>query len=302
MSSIIDADALPTDAPLSEGKIDDAREFRRVRSFIRTQAKWLVLLTGVLLFLLVFYWDSIFVTIESGQVGVMYRRFAGGTVTDRLQAEGIRFVPPWDRLYVYNVRLQEISHAMTALTQEGLVVNVSLSIRYRPEKELVGLLHQSVGPDYARTVVVPEVEGALRRIIGVHKVDAIYMNANTLDQRVLEESVENAQRNYVHIDAVIFRSIELPKPLQERIEAKLMEKEAALTYQFRIQIAEAEAERRRIEAGGVAAYNNIVNPSLTPDVLQWEALQATKELAKSPNAKTVVIGRNADGLPIILPK
>ncbi|MDP2389441.1 MAG: prohibitin family protein, partial [Acidobacteriota bacterium] len=60
-------------------------------------------------------------------------------------------------------------------------------------------------------------------------------------------------------------------------------------------------ERRRIEAGGIATYNSLVNASLTPNVMQWEALQATKELAKSPNAKTIIIGRTGDGLPIILP-
>lgn len=302
MSSTIDADVRATDPRQSDRGIDDERGFRRVQSFIRTEAKWLVILTGVLLFVLVYFWDSIFVTIGSGEVGVMYRRFAGGTVTDKLQAEGLRFVPPWDRLFVYNVRVQETHHSMTALTQEGLAVRVNLSIRYRPEKELVGLLHQSVGPDYAKTVVVPEVEGAMRRIIGMHKVDAIYMDAGTLDQRVLDESLENAERKYVHVDAVILRSIELPKPLLERIEAKLMEKENALAYQFKIQVAQGEAERKRIEAGGVATFNNIVNPSLTPNVLQWEALQATKELAKSENAKTVIIGRGADGLPIILGK
>jgi regulator of protease activity HflC (stomatin/prohibitin superfamily) len=120
-------------------------------------------------------------------------------------------------------------------------------------------------------------------------------------QRVVTEVLEQASRNYVHIDEVVVRHIELPKAVRERIEAKLIEKETAEAYEYRLKIATAEAERQKIEAGGIAVYNGLVNASLTPGVLQWEALQATKELAKSPNAKTVIIGRTGDGLPIILP-
>ena len=127
----------------------------------------------------------------------------------------------------------------------------------------------------------------------VYKID--------VSTRTAEEVLEQASRNYVHIDEVVVRHIELPKAVRDRIEAKLIEKETAEAYEYRLKIATAEAERLRIEAGGLATYNNLVGASLTPNVLQWEALQATKELAKSPNAKTIIIGRTGDGLPIILP-
>jgi regulator of protease activity HflC (stomatin/prohibitin superfamily) len=199
------------------------------------------------------------------------------------------------------VRLQEVRHTMTALTQEGLAIKFDLSIRYRPELELVGLLHQKVGPDYPEKVVVPEVESALRGIVGAQMLDTIYTTSQEVVQRVVNEVMEQAARNYVHIDEVVVRAIELPQAVSARIEAKMVEKEEAEAYEFRLKIATAEAERKRIEAGGTAVYNNLINASLTPTVMQWEALQATKDLAKSPNAKTVIIGRTGDGLPIILP-
>jgi len=273
----------------------------RLWRFIRNQSNRVLLITGVLLFGLAYFWPAIFVTIDSGQVGVMYQRFAGGTVTDRLLGEGLRFVPPWDKLFVYNVRLQEIRHSMSVLTEEGLEIKFDLSIRYRPELELVGLLHQRVGPDYAEKVVVPEVESALRSIAGGQKLDTIYTASQDVVQRVVTEVLEQASRNYVHIDEVVVRHIELPQAVRERIEAKMIEKETAEAYEFRLKIATSEAERQKIEAGGLAVYNGIIGASLSPSVLQWEALQATKELAKSPNAKMIIIGRTADGLPIILP-
>jgi len=297
-----DADTYPADDLLPEEEdLRDAGPLKRTWAMVRGQSNRVLLFTGVVLFVLVYFWPALFVTIESGQVGVMYQRFAGGTVTDRLLGEGLRFVPPWDKLFVYNVRLQEIRHSMTALSQEGLEVKFDLSIRYRPELELVGLLHQKVGPDYPEKVVVPEVESALRGIVGAQMLDTIYTTSQDVVQRVVNEVMEQASRNYVHIDEVVVRAIELPKAVRERIEAKMVEKETAESYEFRLKIATAEAERQRIEAAGTAVYNNLIGPSLTPAVMQWEALQATKELSKSPNAKTIIIGRNADGLPIILP-
>jgi regulator of protease activity HflC (stomatin/prohibitin superfamily) len=299
--STLDADTYESDDLLDDEEDEPESRLGRFWQFIRNQSNRVLLLLGVVLFLLAYFWPKIFVTIESGEVGVMYMRFAGGTVTDRILGEGLRFVPPWDKLFIYNVRLQEIRHSMTALTEEGLEIKFDLSIRYRPEFELVGVLHQRVGPDYPEKVVVPEVESALRSIVGGQKLDVIYTTSQDVVQNVVTEVLEQASRNYVHIDEVVVRHIELPKAVRERIEAKLIEKETAESYEYRLKIATAEAERQRIEAGGIAVYNGLINASLTPGVLQWEAMQATKELAKSPNAKTVIIGRTGDGLPIILP-
>lgn len=296
----MDSEARPEDPPLSEEEKET--RFERFRTWVRNETKWLLIGFLVVLFLLVYFWEGIFVTIGSGEVGVMYRRFFGGTVTDKLLGEGIRVVPPWDRAFIYNVRYQEVQHTMPALTQDGLTVQVNLSIRYRPQKDLVGLLHQAIGPDYLKTVVIPEVEGSVRRVVATSTVGAIYQNASGLDQRVLDDSHEKAQRNYLDLDAVVLRSIDLPKELKAQIEAKMVDKETALAYQYKLQIAEAEAEKKRIDANGVAVANNLLTPSLTPSILQWEGLQATRELAKSENAKTVIIGGKGDGLPIILGK
>jgi regulator of protease activity HflC (stomatin/prohibitin superfamily) len=279
-----------------------ARKRRAMRLFRRVSNS-LLIIAGMLLFALIYFWPSIFITIQSGEVGVMYRRFDGGTVTDKLIPEGFHYVPPWDRLYVYNARIQEYHHSMQTLSKEGILIKLEISVRWRPIYELVGLLHKNIGPDYRDKVIKPEIEAALRRIVGKHSVSEIYQNATRVAGKVLEQSLEKAQQNYIDIDEVLVRSVELPKALREQITAKLIESERAETYVHRKRVATQEKERLEIEAEGIKKYHEILSKSLElPGVLQWQAIVATKELAMSDNAKTVIIGRNADGLPIILPK
>ena len=300
MNTVIDADTLPLDSELSEEELEPRPWYVRAGRFVKAQANRVLLILGVGLFLLIFFWPTVFVTVHSGEVGVMYRRFAGGTQTDRLLGEGLKFVPPWDKLYVYNVRVQELKSELPVLTQEGLVVKLDISIRYHPELEMVGLLHQRVGPDYALKVVQPEVFSAIRTIMAANTMNAVYSSAQTLVARIVEESLEQVSQKFVKVDEVLVTEIELPGSVRQIIEEKMVEKERAASYEFRIQVAEREAARKLIEANGINTYNNVVNASMTPAILTWHGIQATKDLATSPNAKTVVIGRHADGLPIIL--
>ncbi|MDX1284331.1 MAG: hypothetical protein R3182_04945, partial [Draconibacterium sp.] len=92
----------------------------------------------------------------------------------------------------------------------------------------------------------------------------------------------------------------LPEQIKGAIENKLQQEQEALAYEFRLQREESEAERRRIEAEGIANYNRIINASLTDRILQQRGIEATTALAESPNSKVVVIGSGKDGLPLIL--
>ena len=92
----------------------------------------------------------------------------------------------------------------------------------------------------------------------------------------------------------------LPKRITDAIEAKLAQDQLRQEYDFRLAVAEKEAKRKVIEAGGQNTYNTVLNASLTPELLRWQGILATRDLATSNNAKTVVIGQGANGLPIIL--
>lgn len=294
----------PTTAPdFDDPDVDDegrGRWYQRVAWASRGYANKLLFITVLLLFATIYFWPRMFITIESGHVGVLYLRFGGGTQTDRVFGEGMKIIAPWDKLFIYEVRVQEIKHEFDVLTQEGLKLKLYLSIRYHPQPDLAGLLHERVGPDYLEKVVIPEVESALRFTIAGFPMQDVYGAQRTLVQTAVNAGLEKVEQKYIKVDEVVLREIELPAQLKDVIEQKMTQKELAESYAFRLDVARREAERLQIEANGLKAYNDTLNSSLTPDILRWAGIEATKELAKSPNSKTIIVGSGPNGLPIIL--
>lgn len=276
------------------------RWYQRIARTSRGYANKILIITVLFLFATIYYWPKMFITIESGHVGVLYLRFGGGTQTDRVFGEGLKIIAPWDKLFIYEVRVQEVKHEFDVLTQEGLKLKLFLSIRYHPQPDLAGLLHERIGPDYLQKVVIPEVESALRFTIAGFPMQDVYGAQRTLVQTAVNAGLEKVEQKYIKVDEVVLREIELPPQLKDVIEQKMTQKELAESYAFRLDVARREAERLQIEANGLKAYNDTLNSSLTPDILRWAGIEATKELAKSPNAKTVVIGTGPNGLPLIL--
>ena len=119
-----DGDPLDPDAPAAESE----RWYYRAARAGQENLHRLIIVVILLLLVAVYFAPQIFITVHSGEVGVFYRRFAGGTQTDRVVGEGLRIIPPWDKLFIYNVRVQEQKHTMDVVTKEGLTVNLSLSI------------------------------------------------------------------------------------------------------------------------------------------------------------------------------
>jgi regulator of protease activity HflC (stomatin/prohibitin superfamily) len=205
-------------------------------------------------------------------------------------------------MYVYNVRKQQFSDTIDVLTLDGLTVKVKYTARYYLEKDTLPQLHQRVGPDYLKVVVRPDVRSVIRTLFGQYKPEDIYTSQKALQMRVSELAKDRLAARFVMIDDVPIESIVLPTKISEAIEAKMAQQQREGEYVYRLSIAQKEAERLRIESEGIRMYNSIVNMSLTPSVLKWHGIQATQELAKSPNAKTVVIGSGTSGLPLILGK
>ncbi|MBM4314628.1 MAG: prohibitin family protein, partial [Deltaproteobacteria bacterium] len=254
----------------------------------------------LLLFFIVYFWPRIFITVHAGQSGVLYKRFFGGTVVDRVYGEGFHIIFPWNIMTVYDVRYQVAPHQMEVLTNKGLKVGVTMSIRYRPETEILGVLHQVVGPDYLKKVVIPEVEAVLRTVLGRYDAEEIYTTQKGVIQQVVNEALEQVSQRFVKIDDVVITAVELPPKIRAAIEAKLEEQQLAEAYVFKLEREKSEAERKRIEASGIRDYNTMIEASLSEKVLKWKGVEATRDLATSPNAKIVVIGGGKDGLPVIL--
>ncbi|MBL4745405.1 MAG: prohibitin family protein [Flavobacteriaceae bacterium] len=247
--------------------------------------------------------SNAFVTVDRGEAGVLWKRFDGGVVTDEpaLQ-EGFHIVAPWNKVDIYNVRQQnEFIRDMEVLSSNGLEIKLDVSILYQPKFDEIGLLHKTKGENYLDVVIVPEVRSAARSIVGRYTPEQLYSSKrDVIQQEIFAEVLKAAGRQHVQINAVLVRDVTLPPSIKGAIERKLKQEQESLEYEFRLVKAEKEAERQRIEARGKADANRILSASLTDKILKDKGIEATLEMAKSPNTKVIVIGGGEDGLPIIL--
>ncbi len=257
----------------------------------------MLLLIIVLIF--VFFWNRTVITIEPGEAGVLFRRFSG-TEIDHVYSEGLHLFSPLDNVYIYEVRKMVAYHEFDVISNKGLSVHLSLATRYRPEYVLLGILHQRIGPDYLQRVILPQIESVMRKQLGSYTAEQIYTNEAGLLTNAILTALDEVGRNYVEVEDIIIRSITLPPQIVIAIEDKLRQEEFMKSYEFRIETSKKEAERLKIEAGGIKDYHRIVDQSLTESILRHKGIDATLALASSPNAKVVVVGSGKDGLPIIL--
>jgi len=271
-----------------------------IKAWIRENLPGLAITVMIVTLVVLFFWPRIFFTIEAGHAGVLYRRFFGGTVTDKIYPEGFHIIPPWDRLQIYDVRVQTDYHDFEALSSQGLPLKLTLAIRYRPLYQTLGLLHKNIGPDYLEKIIIPETEAVIRETVGQYTAEELYSQKRAVVEGILRETLEKVMRRYVQMESVVIRQIILPERIVRAIEGKLEQEQLAKAYDFRLLQEEKEAKRKEIEAGGIKAYNELVDKSLSDKVLTWKGVEATRQLAESSNAKVVVIGSGKGGLPLIL--
>lgn len=242
------------------------------------------------------------VNISSGQAGVLFQRFGGGVVTDEPpMGEGFHIVAPWNDVYVYEVRQQTLDESMKVLSSNGLDIRLDATVWFEPEREKLGLLHQEKGENYVSRIIMPAVRSSARTVVGRYTPEQLYASKREIIQSEIEDEMkEQLKDQYVQLNQILVRDVSLPDNIKEAIERKLRQEQEALEYEFRLTKAVQEAERQRIDAEGKATANDILNKSLTPNILREKGIQATLELAKSTNAKVVVIGSGEDGMPLIL--
>ena len=250
--------------------------------------------------IILFLWPSVVISIKPGELGVLYARFRGGTQLQHTYEEGIHFIQPWNIMYIYDVRVQEETQNIDVLTVDGLTINVQISLRFQIIRDRLPALHQEIGPRYRDKVVLPIMNSAVRQTIGSYRPDDLYSTARQeLQDQMLVDAVEEMGRIPILIQGFVVKTITLPEVLRDSIERKLVAEQSYLRYKYILLEEQQEARRKIIEAEGIKAYQMLVNEHMTQNFLRYQGIQATKDLASSPNAKVVVIG-GKDGLPVIL--
>lgn len=275
------------------------------RHFIGTAA---LLLLVVFFFL--FFFRSIFVTIPAGHGGALWLRFFGGTVIDFHYGEGTKLIFPWDRIFVFDLRVQQRTKKFEVLTKEGLQIEIEGTLMFRVNPQEVGLITKYAGPDFADTLVMPSVGALLRLEVGKYTLEEVYStHRHEIERSILlqfKQAVDvligglAEKHPEIIIDNFWFSRIELPASLQASIENKLNQRQLAEQYIFILQREEQEKKRKAIEAQGIREFQDTISGGISENYLKWKGIDATLKLADSPNAKVVVIGSGKEGLPLIL--
>lgn len=238
--------------------------------------------------------------IYPGHAAVKWERFTGGTQTREVYLEGMQVTFPWDQMTIYDVRLQEVKNNFSVITSNGLTIDVDVSIRFRPQLETLPILHKTIGTNYVEKIIVPEVQSLIRTLFGQYSPEEIYTSKNNLLQNSVEKAVGEFAERYIVLDDLMIKAIHLPPDLKAAIERKNTEEQRYLEMEYRVKREEEEANRKKIEAGGVHMFQEIIAQSLTPEVLKYKSIEAALALALSPNRGFVVFGGGGNGMPIIL--
>jgi len=285
------------------------------RRFVDLHLPSVVIVLMVATLVLVVLWPRILVTVPSGQVGVLWKRFAGGTVLDprQLKDEGLHLILPWDKLFLYDLRLQSLTDTYNAISSDGVSMRATLNIRFRMQREAIPTLHQVIGPDY-RILLGPLIASQMRGVIAEYTAEQVYSTARQeIENKIRESAVERLGRRIlknasyevraadglVLYDTLLY-GIELPAAIAQAINRKTEQYYVAEEYQFRIERERRESERKAIEAEGIREFQQTVSDGISESYLRWRGVEATLQLAQSNNSKVVIIGGGKDGLPIIL--
>lgn len=162
-------------------------------------------------------------------------------------------------------------------------------------------LYREVGEDYIHTLLEPEAASAVRGLTSESDAKALYSSGrNLIQDSVKAELVSKLAPRGIIIDDVLLKDLVLPAELNAAIEAKVKAEQDSARMQFVLQKEKQEAERKAIEAGGIADFQRIVSEGISPNLLKWKGVEATEKFADSHNTKIIIMGNDANGLPVIL--
>jgi len=291
----------------------------------------------VTVFAVLVLWPYMVITVPPGHVGVLWKRLNGidpycwcfvgrGTVLDprQLREEGLHVIAPWDKLFIYNLRLQSRTLTVTAISKDGVNVLAQVNVRFQLLHRSVGVLHKFIGPMYVTSIVAPEIGSLARAIISRYPAQEVYTSRQIiqdeirsgaqqrldahLNMLVQPEAMEQPDphhyndflRNSIRFLDTLVLNIELPPEIVAAINRQTEQFYQIQEFKFRVAREAEESKRKQVEANGIAAFQRTVSQGISESYLRWRGIEATLALAKSPNSKIVVIGSGKDGLPIIL--
>jgi len=236
--------------------------------------------------------------IPAGHVGV---KDFFGSVSSSVLMPGVRFVFPFTRVVRMSIKTQEVKETAEVPSKEGLTMDLEGSLLFRLDPTRAADIYKTIGPDYIEIAVQPQIRSAIREVTATYEAKALYSaERDKIAGETLALFRKMSEGRGIITEAVLLRKIGLPAVVANAIQEKLKREQEAEQMKFVLQKESQEAERKRIEAQGVADFQRIVAAGISQQLLEWKGIEATEKLALSPNTKVVVIGNPKSGLPIIL--
>ena len=240
-----------------------------------------------------------FTQIPAGHVGVVD---FFGVVSDQTLRAGINIVNPLANVVKYSIQTQEHKETMEVLSREGLTIGLEVSALYRLNPDSAARVYKTVaGGDYETIILIPQFRSICRAVTASFQASALYSTERErLGATIQEELAKTVAPRGVTIESTPIRNVALPSQLTEAIEQKQRADQESQRMEFILTKEKQEADRKRIEAKGIADFQTIVAAGISEQLLRWKGIEATEKIAQSPNTKVVIVGAGKDGLPIIL--
>ena len=240
-----------------------------------------------------------FTQIRAGHVGVVD---FFGVVSDHTLLAGINPVNPMATVIEYSIQTQEHKETMQVLSREGLTIGLEVSALYRLNPDSAARMYKTVsGGDYETIILIPQFRSICRAVTASFQASALYSTERErLGSSIQEELARTVAPRGVTIENTPIRNVALPTQLTEAIEQKQRADQESQRMEFILTKEKQEADRKRIEAKGIADFQAIVAAGISDQLLRWKGIEATEKLAASPNTKVIIVGAGKDGLPIIL--
>ncbi|HYL93198.1 MAG TPA: prohibitin family protein [Alphaproteobacteria bacterium] len=251
----------------------------------------IVFVIGLLLFMSMAY-------VPPGHVGVLVYF---GRVTGETLPAGTHFVSPFKINHVFSVRTQTQEEHTSTPSSEGLNLEIDTSLIYHLDQSRAADVYSSLGPDYARTIIDPNLRSTIRDTTAGHSANTLYSSQRKQVEDEIKAGLKaTLEPRGIMVENVLLRDIQLPHALKASIETKQQAEQESLAMNFRLQKERQEADRKRIEAQGIHDFQAIVSQGISAQLLAWKGIEATETLAKSPNSKIIIIGNSKNGLPLVL--
>jgi len=235
--------------------------------------------------------------VPAGHVGVVD---LWGKVDEQVRNPGLNLVNPFVDLVIMDVQTQELKETMEVPSKEGLTMQVDMSILYRLNPDKASSIYKTIGSDYDEVVVVPQFRTAVREATVFYEAKALYTSSrDEITNKIFSDLDKMLSERGVILEKVLLKAVSLPSTVSTAIEQKLKAEQESEQMKFVLTKESQEAQRKVIEAKGIAEAQGIIIKTLTQAYLQHEAIKAQTMMANSTNHTVVYIPSGDNGIPLV---